>query len=254
MRIAGGLFSLLICLTSGAQAQVSVDMKALDSLGPAQPSGHAPPLVKRPAPAAAPGPGPTAHTAAPSSKAPGDGAPPSGTAATAPDHAASRLVRPAVPATGGSPVASVPVGNASTAGAAIPALPTQQPAAPPPSTMIAAPAPSPVPLPPPVRVVFAEGKTDLSPADEAAIRDLARAIPTSAADSVNVVAYAAGKPDDPSTARRLSLSRGIAVRSVLLASGVPSAQIYVRALGASAPDAPADRVELTVAPIGTVTR
>ena len=73
-------------------------------------------------------------------------------------------------------------------------------------------------------------------------------------ESVNVVAYAAGKPDDPSTARRLSLSRGLAVRSVLLASGVPSAQIYVRALGATASDGPADRVELTVAPIGTVTR
>ena len=71
---------------------------------------------------------------------------------------------------------------------------------------------------------------------------------------MNVVAYAAGKPDDPSTARRVSLSRGMAVRSVLLDSGVPSAQIYVRALGATASDGPADRVELVVAPIGTVTR
>ena len=103
-------------------------------------------------------------------------------------------------------------------------------------------------------LVFEEGKTDLTPADETAIRELARSIPTPAASSVNVVAYAAGKPDDPSTARRVSLSRGIAVRSVLLASGVPSAQIYVRAMGAAASDGPADRVELTVARIGTVTR
>jgi outer membrane protein OmpA-like peptidoglycan-associated protein len=109
-------------------------------------------------------------------------------------------------------------------------------------------------LPPTVRLVFDEGKTDLTPADEAAIQDLARAIPAPAADSVNVLAYAAGKPDDPSTARRVSLSRGLAVRSVLLASGVPSAHIYVRALGATPSDGPADRVELTVAPIGTVTR
>jgi outer membrane protein OmpA-like peptidoglycan-associated protein len=105
-----------------------------------------------------------------------------------------------------------------------------------------------------VRVVFDEGKVDLTPADEAAIRDLAHAIPTPDASSVNVIAYAAGKPDDPSNARRLSLSRGMAVRSVLLASGVPSAQIYVRALGAVASDAPADRVELTVGRIGTTTR
>ena len=96
--------------------------------------------------------------------------------------------------------------------------------------------------------------TDLTPADEAAIRDLARALPAPAAESVNVIAYAAGKPDDASTARRVSLSRGIAVRSVLLASGVPSAQIYVRAMGATAAGDPPDRVELTVARIGTVTR
>jgi len=120
--------------------------------------------------------------------------------------------------------------------------------------MAAPPAPARVPLPPPVRLVFEEGKTDLTPEDEAAIRDLARAIPAPEADSVNVVAYAAGKPDDPSTARRVSLSRGIAVRTVLMASGVPSAQIYVRAMGANGSGSPADRVELTVAPLGTVTR
>ena len=99
--------------------------------------------------------------------------------------------------------------------------------------MVPAPVASRAPLPPPVRLLFEDGKADLTPADEAAIRDLAHAIPTPEADSVNVVAYAAGKPDDPSTARRLSLTRGMAVRSVLLASGVPSAQIYVRALGAT---------------------
>jgi outer membrane protein OmpA-like peptidoglycan-associated protein len=112
----------------------------------------------------------------------------------------------------------------------------------------------PFPLPPPVRLVFEGGQTDLTAGDEAEIRDLAKAIPAQAGSSVNVVAYAAGRPDDPSTARRLSLSRGMAVRSVLLSSGVPSARIYVRALGATAPDGPADRVELVVAPIGTVTR
>ncbi len=116
------------------------------------------------------------------------------------------------------------------------------------------PSTSPLPLPPPVRVVFQAGKADLTPADQAAIQDLARAIPMLAADSVNVMAYAAGKPDDPSTARRLSLSRGLAVRSVLLASGVPSAQIYVRALGSTPSNGPADHVELIVAPIGTVIR
>ena len=110
-----------------------------------------------------------------------------------------------------------------------------------------APAPSAVPLPAPVRLVFEEGQAELTPVNEAAIMVLAKEIPTPEADSVNVLAYAAGKPDDPSTARRLSLSRGMAVRSVLLANGVPSARIYVRALGATATDGPADRVELIVA-------
>src|SRR5262249_35929604 len=110
-----------------------------------------------------------------------------------------------------------PKPTATPTAAPTPALPTQQPAPPPPATIVPNPATNPLPLPPPVRLVFEPGKTDLSPADEAAIQDLARAIPAPANDSVSVLAYAAGKPDDPSTARRLSLSRGLAVRSVLLA-------------------------------------
>jgi outer membrane protein OmpA-like peptidoglycan-associated protein len=64
-----------------------------------------------------------------------------------------------------------------------------------------------------------------------------------------VSAFAAGTPEDPSTARRVALSRALAVRSVLIAEGVPSARIYVKALGASSPTAaegPADRVDVTV--------
>jgi outer membrane protein OmpA-like peptidoglycan-associated protein len=108
------------------------------------------------------------------------------------------------------------------------------------------------PLPSPVRLVFPTGVSDLTSDDEAAIRVLAKSIPKPDVSSVNVVAYAAGKPDDPSTARRLSLSRGMAVRSVLLASGVPSGQIYVRALGAGAKDGPEDQVDLIVTRIGTL--
>jgi outer membrane protein OmpA-like peptidoglycan-associated protein len=217
------LFAVSLCLTSGASGQVSVDMRALDSLGPAPPVSRAsPPPPHRPAVASAPAPAPAAGTTAPVPRA----------------VQKSTVVAP--------PAAQV--------SAPIPALPTERPEAPPPSTTVAAPAPSAEPLPPPVRLVFANGATDLTPADEAAVRDLAHAIPAPDASSVNVVAYAAGKPDDPSTARRVSLSRGMAVRSVLLASGVPSAQIYVRALGATASDGPADHVELIVTRIGTVTR
>jgi outer membrane protein OmpA-like peptidoglycan-associated protein len=228
MRATAVLVLLLSFLTSAAQAQVSVDMHALDSTGPAQASGHAPerrlPPERRP---------PVHRSTA--AKKPEETSR-SASSGSVTDHTAQKPAPPAV------------------ATAPIPALPTGQPAEPPASTTIPAATQSPVPLPPPVELVFAEGKTDLTPADEAAIQELARAIPQPAADSVNVIAYAAGKPDDPSTARRVSLSRGLAVRSVLLASGVPSAQIYVRALGATPSNGPADRVELTVAPIGTLTR
>jgi outer membrane protein OmpA-like peptidoglycan-associated protein len=117
-----------------------------------------------------------------------------------------------------------------------------------------------------LRVTFGKDVTDLSPAIADQIKALLQSVPdsgtgTAETKSFEVVAYATGTPSDPSTARRLSLSRALAVRSVLLADGVPSARIYVRALGsqsgapqsgASEPrgslsgDAPADRVDLTV--------
>jgi outer membrane protein OmpA-like peptidoglycan-associated protein len=222
LRAIAVLVLPLPCLTSNAWAQVSVDMHALDGVGATQPA-HRPPAPRAPV-----------ATVRRTTSTPHADQPPTASR-TAEEHATQK---PAATPT------SAPT----------PALPTQQPAPPPPSTTVPAPATSPLPLPPTVRLVFEAGKADLTPADAAAIQDLARAIPAPAADSVSVLAYAAGKPDDPSTARRLSLSRGLAVRSVLLASGIPSAQIYVRALGSTPSNGPADRVELTVAPIGTVTR
>jgi outer membrane protein OmpA-like peptidoglycan-associated protein len=224
LRATGVLAFLLPCLTSGAQGQVSVDMHALDGPGSAQ---QAP--ARRPTAPRAP-----VHPATSANNGPHTSQPPAA-GSMAEDHATQKPV-------------------ATPAAAPTPALPSRLPGAPPPSTVVPAPSPSPLPLPPTVRLVFEAGKADLTPADQAAIQDLARSIPAPAADSISVLAYAAGKPDDPSTARRLSLSRGLAVRSVLLASGVPSAQIYVRALGSTPSNGPADRVELTVAPIGTVTR
>lgn len=221
LRATAVLAVLLPFVTSVAQGQVSVDMRALDGPRSTQPA----PARRQSAPRTPTAPvhrDTTANSTAPRANQP----------SSVTDDRTQPTATPA----------------------ATPPLPTQQPAPPPASTIVPNPATSPLPLPPPVRLVFEAGKSDLTPADEAAIQDLARAIPTPAADSVNVLAYAAGKPDDPSTARRLSLSRGLAVRTVLLASGIPSEHIYVRALGSTPSDGPADRVELTVAPIGTVTR
>jgi outer membrane protein OmpA-like peptidoglycan-associated protein len=140
---------------------------------------------------------------------------------------------------------------------------------------IAPPAPTPgsqPPAPPPVsdtaktaaaptnsglRLTFAPGDSDLSPDSSASIKQLTAAAPPGDMTTFNVLAYAPGKADDPSTARRISLSRAMAVRSALVADGVPSARIFVRALGEQFGDGPPDRVDVSVtgtnAPTSTAT-
>jgi outer membrane protein OmpA-like peptidoglycan-associated protein len=120
---------------------------------------------------------------------------------------------------------------------------------------------SPLPPPPPVsdkaataaaptatglRLTFAPGQSDLSPESAASIKQLADATAGGDGTTFNVSAFAPGKPDDPSTARRVSLSRAMAVRSALVADGVASARIFVRALGEQHGDGPADRVDVSV--------
>ena len=98
-----------------------------------------------------------------------------------------------------------------------------------------------------LRLTFGITADKLNPASADALRDFARAAPP---DSVfTVSAFAAGAPDDPSTPRRLSLSRALAVRGILLGEGIASARILVRSLGASMPAiaaGPPDRVDVTI--------
>jgi outer membrane protein OmpA-like peptidoglycan-associated protein len=97
-----------------------------------------------------------------------------------------------------------------------------------------------------LRLTFAPDEADLSPESSSSIKQLTTAAPIGDSTTFNVLAYAPGKPDDPSTARRVSLSRAMAVRSALVADGVPSAHIFVRALGEQYGDGPPDRVDLSV--------
>jgi outer membrane protein OmpA-like peptidoglycan-associated protein len=57
-------------------------------------------------------------------------------------------------------------------------------------------------------------------------------------------AYAGGTPETVSAARRLSLSRALAVRSFLIEAGVRSTRIDVRALGLADDDGPPERVDI----------
>jgi outer membrane protein OmpA-like peptidoglycan-associated protein len=139
----------------------------------------------------------------------------------------------------------------------MPLAPPAPPVIPPPLAVPARPAPVPAPIEIAAdapgtasrteegwRITFGPGSSVLNPATAQALRDLARGLPAQA--SVTVAAYAPGTPEDPSTARRLSLARALAVRGMLIAEGIASPRILVRALGASAPISagPPDRADL----------
>jgi outer membrane protein OmpA-like peptidoglycan-associated protein len=234
------LFAGLLCSAAPALAQVTVDLHALDALPGAKPPGKATP-TRRPPSKPAPRP----------------------SAATEPQRPAPQ--QPATPASDPSATAAQEASASPRAAAGPPAA--TLPGSPPPNVALAPVAPpppanqAPPPPPPPIsdtatgaasakgaglRVTFGAGETDLSPGSATAIQNLVRTVPPGDSTSFNVVAYASGTPEDPSTARRLSLSRALAVRSALIADGVNSARIYVRALGAASGDDPPDRVDLSI--------
>jgi outer membrane protein OmpA-like peptidoglycan-associated protein len=93
-------------------------------------------------------------------------------------------------------------------------------------------------------VTFGGSDSDLNPSSVASIKQYTTAGSTGDT-TYNVLAYAAGSPSDPSAARRLSLARALSVRSALMADGVASSHIFVRALGSSAGTGPADRVDIS---------
>ncbi|MDA8049601.1 MAG: hypothetical protein M0002_06285 [Rhodospirillales bacterium] len=226
----------LVLAAAAARAQVSVNLHALEGLTPVPPPNHV--LPARPAMPAAPLPLPPFPPTA-----------------------------PALPAAPAAPAASITAGAA---GASLGALPRPPPSKPPaapviaPVVLVGPPHPEPIPPPPAVagnapgaassipgglRVTFGPHDAELNPVTLAALKRLAAAAAKADARSVSVDAYAAGDPSDPSTPRRLSLSRALAARAVLREAGVPSERIYVRALLADpAGTAPANRVDVTIAP------
>ncbi len=96
-----------------------------------------------------------------------------------------------------------------------------------------------------VRATFGADRSDLNPATEDALRTFARRVKGHETAAINVLAYAAGSANDPSTPRRLSLARALAARAVLMNEGIASTRIYVRALGMAGGDGPPDRVDVT---------
>jgi outer membrane protein OmpA-like peptidoglycan-associated protein len=238
----------LLLLAGPAWGQVSVDPRALEQLSEPAPPPHHPAPDHKPAtkPADHPTTGRTASTPAP----------------TTDKHVAS--AKPATVTPPKPPAATTP----GTTPAPLPTIPAAPPAIatlPPPAKVPTRPAGA-APVVPLVadapglaskinggmRVTFGTDRADLNSNTAGALRSIAHVAQTSPSMSVNVFAYAAGTAEDPSTPRRLSLSRAIAARAVLVNEGIPSTRIYVRALGSNdTAGGPADRVDVVLGGDGT---
>ena len=207
----------LLLASAPAGAQVTTNDSALDQLAPTRPP------ASRPAPNRAPRPAPARpHTSSPASPAPTSSRP-------------APTAKPAIPATPPAILALPPAV----------AVPLAHPP-PAPTVPLADDAPgAATPISNGLRITFGPDRADFSPATAAALAKFAEALTGPNAAAVNVFAYAAGSPDDPSTPRRLSLQRALAARAALMQAGIPSARIYPRALGPAGGDQP-DRADVVI--------
>ncbi|WP_206752477.1 OmpA family protein [Acetobacter oeni] len=241
-----GLATACVTPFSGpALAQVTTDTSALDSITPA----------KKPAPAA------------------------NNTQKTSP-HTRDRAKTPprnshetAKPAATTSPATAATAGTTGSR-TATPAHPGKPPPSP---TIPPAPPPLPVLTPPPIpvelhpfpmppdpapekdavgiaspitggmRITFAPDSAKLNTETRAAILAVVQSLKERPETRVMVDATSSDATNDPSRPRRMSLSRGLVVRAVLMNAGIPSTRIYVRVIGSSSKTDllnPADRVDI----------
>ena len=97
-----------------------------------------------------------------------------------------------------------------------------------------------------LRIPFGVGGADLPESALQPLQELAARLSREPNLRVQLFAFAAGTEANASQARRLSLSRALAVRAVLIDAGVRSTRMDVRALGSNTNEAPLDRVDLLV--------
>ena len=97
------------------------------------------------------------------------------------------------------------------------------------------------------RIRFAAGSSDPGPAAVSLLSSLVDRMSANGGVRLEIKAYADTGAGTPGDARRLSLRRALAIRTFLVDSGIESTRIDVKALGDTAPDSPADRVDLFLA-------
>jgi len=95
-----------------------------------------------------------------------------------------------------------------------------------------------------IRVLFQDGSVELDDDAKRKLSAVATALMENTTMRIQLLAYAGASLDGTSRARRLSLSRALAVRAYLIEKGVRSTRMDVRALGDKIGDGPADRVDI----------
>ncbi len=238
---------LLGAAVAPASAQVTTSQGALDSLGAQAPARHAGAKAGHHA----------AQAGHHSTRRSGNGSGGSGRAAPARAQAASSRPPAATipPAPPPPPVLRAPVIN----------VPLHPPPPPPPVAVVQTATGTATPIAGGVRISFGAGSADVNPVTMQALHDFAARMKADPSVRADLDATSAGSADDPSTPRRLALSRGLAARAVLINDGIPSTRIYVRVMGTapanggSAPNAstspnlsasvPPDRVDMVLSPV-----
>lgn len=95
------------------------------------------------------------------------------------------------------------------------------------------------------QIRFRSGSAALAADDEQRLADIAKRLQgTDKRLQLHAYADDSGEDSSPSRARRLSLSRALAVRSYLIENGMRSTRIDVRALGIARDGGPPDRVDV----------
>lgn len=246
-KSTSSLLAVFLLWPLAARAQVTVNPQALDQ-GTQTPAPPAPPPPIKPKPRPKPKPQPKAKhvpangtTAAPAKAAPSQ--------VPVPQSAFPPPEAPATVRLGTTPekldVPAVPPASPLLPPAA-PAPPAHPNVVPPPPPVVASAAGEVIDVPGGTRITFGPASAALNPATESALREIGAAAAKNPGAVVNVIAYSSGPKDDPSTPRRISLDRALAARAVLMAQGVPSTRIYVRALGTGYGEGPPDRIDLVV--------
>ena len=95
-----------------------------------------------------------------------------------------------------------------------------------------------------VRLTFDPDSSVISDAAKAQLGPLVEKLSTDYVLRVQVLAYAGGDDDASSHARGVSLARALAMRNYLTAQGITMDRMDIKALGNSAQEEPADRVDL----------